>query len=109
MPVPLASTRSNQTPGDATGSGCRCRARLPTGVKYVEGIEAVDNVDSGLRWSLGTLDSGDVRNYRVALQLGRRWHWSNLSSAPRAAGDIASVGQTGTVIETLEDVDALNR
>jgi uncharacterized repeat protein (TIGR01451 family) len=89
--------------GDATARDVVAALALPNGVKYVEGIEAVDNVDSGLRWSLGTLDSGDVRNYRVALQLEGDGK-VQFELGARAAGDIASVGQVATVIETLEDV-----
>lgn len=89
--------------GDATARDVVAALALPTGVKYVEGIEAVDNIDSGLRWSLGTLDSGDVRNYRVALQLEGDGK-VQFELGARAAGDIASVGQVATVIETLEDV-----
>ncbi|MFM7561624.1 MAG: hypothetical protein ACKO81_01170 [Planctomycetota bacterium] len=89
--------------GDASARDVVAALALPTGVKYVEGIEAVDNIDSGLRWSLGTLDSGDFRNYRVALQLEGDGK-VQFELGARAAGDIASVGQVATVIETLEDV-----
>ena len=89
--------------GDATARDVVAALALPNGVKYVEGIEAVDNIDSGLRWSLGTLDSGDVRNYRVALQLEGDGK-VQFELGARAAGDIASVGPVATVIETLEDV-----
>lgn len=89
--------------GDATARDVVAALALPNGVKYLEGIEAVDNVESGLRWNLGTLDSGDVRTYRVALQLNADGK-VQLELGARAAGDIASVGQTATVVETLEDV-----
>lgn len=89
--------------GDATARDVVAALALPNGVKYLEGIEAVDAVESGLRWSIGTLDSGDVRTYRVALQLNADGK-VQMELGARAAGDIASVGQTATVVETLEDV-----
>lgn len=89
--------------GDAMARDVVAALALPNGVKYLEGIEAVDTVDSGLRWSIGTLDSGDVRTYRVALQLNADGK-VQMELGARAAGDIASVGQTATVVETLEDV-----
>jgi hypothetical protein len=49
------------------------------------------------------LDAGDVRTYNVALELNADGK-VQLELGARAAGDIASVGQTATVVETLEDV-----
>ena len=89
--------------GDASARDVVAALALPNGVKYLEGIEAVDTVESGLRWTIGTLDSGDVRTYRVALQLNADGK-VQMELGARAAGDIASVGQTATVVETLEDV-----
>ncbi|MFN6208126.1 MAG: hypothetical protein ACK49R_16990 [Planctomycetota bacterium] len=89
--------------GDASARDVVAALALPNGVKYLEGIEAVDTVESGLRWTIGNLDSGDVRTYRVALQLNADGK-VQMELGARAAGDIASVGQTATVVETLEDV-----
>ena len=44
--------------GDATASGVMAALPLPAGVTYLSGIESAEQVSGGLRWDIGTLETG---------------------------------------------------
>ena len=92
--------------GDATARDVVAALALPNGVSYVEGIDAVDVIESGLRWSIGTLDAGDSRRYRIAMQLNVDGQ-VQMELGARGQGDIAAVGQVTTFVETVADLTLL--
>lgn len=89
--------------GDATAREVIAALAVPNGVRYLEGIDAVDVIESGLRWTIGTLDAGDSRQYRIALQLNVDGQ-IQMELGARAQGEISAVGQVATQVETVSDL-----
>jgi len=42
---------------------------LPSGVKYLKGIDAASLFDRGVRWPIGSLAPGESRNYELFCQM----------------------------------------
>ncbi len=89
--------------GDATASEVVTAVALPTGVKYLGGIEAVKLIEGGMRWTVGSLEPGQTREYKVNCQLDTSGDLQ-LEVGARGKGDLAASSACLTTVETVADL-----
>ncbi|MEM9411270.1 MAG: CARDB domain-containing protein, partial [Planctomycetota bacterium] len=89
--------------GDATATDVVAALAIPQGVKYLGGINNADANESGLKWKIGTLTSGDQRTYKVNCQLDVAGNLVFQAGA-RGAGELAATGDTQTKVDTIADL-----
>ncbi len=89
--------------GDATGRDIIAAIALPAGVQYLGGIDGAEAVENGLKWTIGTLDIGDMRKYRISCQMNVDGQ-VGIEVAARGSGEIASISRCTTVVETIADL-----
>ncbi len=94
-------TVSNE--GDATASGVAAVLAMPNGVKYTGGVNNVENNQSGIKWNIGTMTSGDRRTFKVNCQLDASGSLMFQAGA-RGTGDLAATGQCQTQVDTVADL-----
>lgn len=89
--------------GDATAHNVMAAIGLPQGVKYLGGIESVENEQGRIRWKIGTLDQGDQRTYKIKCELhadGRL----RLDAGVRGDGELAASHAVETNVQTVADL-----
>ncbi len=89
--------------GDATAHEIVAAMALPSGVKYLGGIESVKLIDGGLRWVVGALQPGETREYRVTCQLDTSGD-IQLEVGAQAKGDLQAANACVTHVETVADL-----
>lgn len=89
--------------GDATAQEVVAAIALPTGVKYVGGVEGANEIEGGLRWLVGSLDSGDKRIYNISCELNASGDLQ-LEAGARGTGDLAASAACMTTVETVADL-----
>lgn len=89
--------------GDATASNVTTVLAMPSGVKYLSGVNNVENSDSGMKWKIGTMTSGDRRTFKVNCQLDASGNLMFQAGA-RGKGDLAATGQCQTRVDTVADL-----
>jgi len=89
--------------GDAVAKDVIAAAVLPPGAKYVSGIEGAEQVQSGLRWEVGNLPIGEVRQYEIKCVYSQAGDL-RLETGVRAADDLAATNWVGTQIQALADL-----
>jgi uncharacterized repeat protein (TIGR01451 family) len=89
--------------GDAIAREVSAALALPTGVQYVDGIDGAELIDNAMRWTIGTLDVGDKRTYRVNCQLNSEGE-VQMDLGARGSSDIAAVDRCSTMVETVADL-----
>jgi uncharacterized repeat protein (TIGR01451 family) len=89
--------------GDAIARDVSAALALPTGVQYVDGIDGAELIDNAMRWTIGTLDVGDKRTYRVNCQLNSEGE-IQMDLGARGSSDIAAVDRCLTTVETVADL-----
>ena len=91
--------------GDATAKNVDAVVAMPTGVKFLGGINnnSLENNDGGIKWSVGTLPSGDSRSFKVSCQLDASGSLVFQAGA-RGAGDLAATNECKTRVDTVADL-----
>ncbi len=89
--------------GDATANNIISAIALPTGVKYLSGVESVKLIEGGMRWPVGTLDAGQSRTFKVNCLLDTSGDLQ-LEVGARGRGDLAASDACVTKVETIADL-----
>jgi len=89
--------------GDATADELVAAVALPSGVKYLKGIDAVKLIDGGMRWPVGSLAPGESRNYDMFCQLDTSGDLQ-LEVGARGKRDLAASSVWKTTVETVADL-----
>ena len=89
--------------GDATAQEVVAAIALPTGVKYIGGVEGANEIEGGLRWLVGSLDSGEQRIYNINCELNASGDLQ-LEAGARGTGDLAASAACMTNVETVADL-----
>ena len=89
--------------GDATASNVTTVLAMPSGVKYLNGVNNVESSDNGMKWKIGTMTSGDRRTFKVNCQLDASGNLMFQAGA-RGKGDLAATGQCQTQVDTVADL-----
>lgn len=89
--------------GDATANELVAAVALPSGVKYLKGIDAVKLIDGGMRWPVGALAPGESRNYDMFCQLDTSGDLQ-LEVGARGKRDLAASSVCKTTVETIADL-----
>lgn len=88
--------------GDATANKLMAAVALPTGAKYVSGIESVTPIADGIRWQVGPLEPGQSRDFKVNCQMNGSGDMQ-LECGVRQ-GDLAASAACLTRVETVADL-----
>ena len=89
--------------GDATANELVAAIALPSGVKYLKGIDAVKLIDGGMRWPVGSLAPGESRTYDMFCQLDTSGDLQ-LEVGARGKRDLAASSVCKTTVETIADL-----
>ena len=89
--------------GDATANELIAAVALPSGVKYLKGIDAVKLIDGGMRWPVGSLAPNESRNYDMFCQLDTSGDLQ-LEVGARGKRDLAASSVCKTKVETVADL-----
>jgi len=88
--------------GDATANKLMAAVALPTGAKYISGIDSVTPIDDGVRWQVGPLEPGQSRKFKVNCQMNGSGDMQ-LECGVRQ-GDLAASAACLTRVETVADL-----
>lgn len=89
--------------GDAIAHDIVSAVALPAGVKYISGVEAVNLIEGGMRWPVGTLDPGQKRVYKINCQLDTSGELQ-LEVGARGNRDLSASSACLTKVETVADL-----
>ncbi len=89
--------------GDATANEIVSAVALPTGVKYISGVDSVKLIEGGMRWPVGTLEPGQTREFKINCQLDTSGDLQ-LEVGARGRGDLAASSACLTTVETVADL-----
>ncbi len=89
--------------GDAIAHDVVAALALPTGVKFLGGIESATLIEGGVRWQVGALDPGQTREYKVNCQLDTSGDLQ-LQVGAQSKGDLQSADACLTKVETVADL-----
>ncbi|MDB2685829.1 hypothetical protein N9Y42_01285 [Mariniblastus sp.] len=89
--------------GDATANELVAAVALPSGVKYLKGIDAVKLIDAGMRWPVGSLATGETRTFEMYCQLDTSGDLQ-LEVAARGKPELAASSVCKTTVETVADL-----
>ena len=89
--------------GDATANELVAAVALPSGVKYLKGIDAVKLIDGGMRWPVGSLAPNESRVYEMFCQLDTSGDLQ-LEVGARGKRDLAASSTVKTKVETIADL-----
>ena len=89
--------------GDATATELEAAVALPSGVKYLKGVDAAKLIDGGMLWPVGSLAPGESRNYELFCQLDTSGDLQ-LEVGARGSQGLAAEGIFKTKVETIADL-----
>ncbi len=89
--------------GDAPAQNVVAAIALPAGVKYLGGIESVENEATRVRWKIGTLDQGDQRTYKIKCELNADGQL-RFDAGVRGDGELAAAHAVETNVQTVADL-----
>jgi len=89
--------------GDAIARDVIAAAVLPVGATYLSGVEGADQVDTGLRWNIGTMAPDTERTYKINCTLNQPGDM-RLEAGVRGSGDLAATNIVSTRVEALADI-----
>lgn len=89
--------------GDARAEEIVAAMGLPKGVRFIDGIESFKLIDGGLRWSVGSLDPGQSREYKVQCQLNASGELQ-LEVGAQAKGALQASHAVVTQVQTIADL-----
>ncbi len=93
-------TMSNS--GDAAANKLMAAVALPTGAKYIAGIDSVSPIEDGVRWQVGPLEPGQKREYKIQCQLNGSGDLQIECGVKQ--GDLAASAACVTLVETVADL-----
>ncbi len=88
--------------GDASANNLMAAVALPTGAKYISGIDSVSPIEDGVRWQVGPLEPGQTREYKVECQLNGSGDLQIECGVKQ--GDLAASAACVTRVETVADL-----
>ncbi len=89
--------------GDATAQDVVAAIALPTGIKYLSGVDSAKEIEGGLRWQVGTIDAGDQRTFKINCELNAAGDLQ-IEAGARGQGDLAASSACVTTVETVADL-----
>jgi uncharacterized repeat protein (TIGR01451 family) len=89
--------------GDASAEEVVAALGLPTGVKFLGGIETFKLIDGGLRWQVGRLEPGQTREYRISCQMESAGDLQ-LEVGIQAKGALQAANACVTKVQTIADL-----
>ncbi|MFT5302325.1 MAG: putative repeat protein (TIGR01451 family) [Mariniblastus sp.] len=89
--------------GDAVANEIISAIALPTGVKYISGIETVKLIEGGMRWPVGSLEPNQTKTYKINCQLDTSGDLQ-LEVGARGRDDLAASSACLTTVETIADL-----
>jgi uncharacterized repeat protein (TIGR01451 family) len=89
--------------GDANAEGCVMTVALPSGSKYVGGVDGATPTGNTLTWKVGTLQPDSEKVFQVRC-LVQQTGENRFEAAVRASDDLAAAEQTVTRVEALADL-----
>lgn len=89
--------------GDATAQEVVTAVALPTGVKYLSGVDSAKLIEGGLRWTVGNLEPGQTRNFKINCELNTSGDLQ-LEVGARGKGELAASSACLTSVETVADL-----
>jgi hypothetical protein len=92
-----------QNTGSAPADDVNLSLALPTGAKYVGGLEGASAAGSAVRWKLPSLPAGMQKTFEVQLQLNAAGVHAIAIQAQAGAG-IAASGEAQTTVEATADL-----
>lgn len=90
-------------PGDAIANEVVAAIALPTGVKYLGGIEGATLNEGVMRWPVGNLEPSQTRTYKLNCQLDTSGDLQ-MEVGARGKGDLAATSACLTTVETVADL-----
>ncbi len=100
---PAQYTVTIKNSGDATAHELVTAVALPTGVKYLGGVDSVKLIEGGIRWGVGSLDPGQTRTFKINCLLNTSGDLQ-LEVGARGKGDLAASSACLTTVETVADL-----
>jgi len=88
--------------GDASANNLMAAVALPTGAKYISGIDSVTPIEDGVRWQVGPLEPGQTREYKIECQLNGSGDLQIECGVKQ--GDLAASAACVTHVETVADL-----
>ena len=88
--------------GDATATKLMAAVALPTGAKYISGIDSVTPIEDGIRWQVSPLEPGQTKTYKVNCQLNGSGDLQLECGVKQ--GDLAASAACLTRVETVADL-----
>lgn len=92
-----------QNTGDAPAEDVFAAIGIPTGALYLSGIESAEEIEGGMRWSIGGLPPGAQRSFTIACQLNAAGP-IQMETGVRGAGELADAASIQTLVETEADL-----
>ncbi len=89
--------------GDATAAEVMAVMALPTGVRYLNGVNDAQTSDGGLKWNVGTITAGDRKTFDLNCQLDAAGSLLFQAGA-RGSGDLAATCECQTQVDTIADL-----
>ncbi len=89
--------------GDASANEVVAAMALPTGVKFLGGIDSVKMIEGGLRWQVGSLAPGQTRDYKINCQLDTSGDLQ-LEVGAQGKGELQAANAVLTKVETVADL-----
>jgi uncharacterized repeat protein (TIGR01451 family) len=89
--------------GDAPAREVMASIALPPGVKYLSGIESVEQDESRVRWKIGTLGQSDQRTFKIKCELNSDGRL-RFDAGVRGEGELAAAHMVETNVQTVADL-----
>ncbi len=90
--------------GDAVANEVMTAFVLPAGVKYLGGIDAVQMMEGGMNWKVGSIDPGESKTYEVNCQLNTAGDLQLEVGARDGKATLAASSACLTTVETVADL-----
>ena len=90
--------------GDAVANDVMTAFVLPSGVKYLGGIDSVQMMDGGMNWKVGSIDPGESKTYEVNCQLNSAGDLQLEVGARDGKATLAASSACLTTVETVADL-----
>lgn len=89
--------------GDAMATDVIAAAALPEGAEYIDGIEGGEQVEGGVRWTIGQLAPNEERTYSIRVMLTKAGSLQ-FETGARGAGELAGADAVETLVEAVADL-----
>ncbi len=89
--------------GDAAAVDVVAALGLPSGVKYLGGIETFNLIDGGIRWPVGRIEPGQSREYKVNCKFDTSGELQ-LEAGTKANGELQAAHACVTRVQTIADL-----